>query len=155
MRNLTTELHYRRSLFRTRLLGDRLYTASHFWIQEHAPGLWRIGLTKFASRMLGDVVEIGWDAAEGAHVEVGEPIGWFEGFKARSDLYCVATGTFEGANPDLVDRIALIDDDRYRRGWLYAVRGTPDPDALDMHGYAALLDATIERMRSKALETTE
>ena len=144
---LTTELFYSRSLFRTRLLGDRLYTASHFWIQEQEPGLWRIGLTKFASRMLGDVVEIGWDTTTGSHVDVGETIGWFEGFKARSDLYSVAAGTFEGSNPELVDRIALIDDDRYRRGWLYAVRGTSEPNAMDMHGYAALLDATIERMR--------
>ena len=152
---LPEELYYSRSLFRTRLLGDRLYTASHFWIQEQEPGLWRVGLTKFASRMLGDVVEIGWDVADGARVSVGDSIGWFEGFKARSDLYCVASGVFAGPNPELVDRIALIDDDRYRRGWVYAVRGQPDPGATDMHGYAALLDATIERMRNKPLGSTE
>ncbi len=145
------EFFYRRSLFRTRLLGDRLYTASHFWIQEQEPGLWRIGVTKFASRMLGDVVEIGWEVNEGDAVGVGDAIGWFEGFKARSDLYCVASGTFAGSNPELVDRIALIDDDRYRRGWLYAVRGRPEPNAMGMHGYAALLDETIERMRNKPL----
>lgn len=149
------ELHYRRSLFRTRLPGDRLYTASHFWVQEHEPGLWRVGVTKFASRMLGDVVEIAFDVQEGAQIEVGDAIGWFEGFKARSDLYSVVSGTFAGSNPELVDRIALIDDDRYRRGWLYAVKGTPDPGATDMHGYAALLDATIDRMRSARLENTE
>jgi glycine cleavage system H protein len=153
--NAPEELYYRRSLFRTRLLGDRLYTASHFWIQQQEPGLWRVGVTKFASRMLGDVVEIGFDVEPGARVNVGDAIGWFEGFKARSDLYCVASGEFAGGNPELVDRIALIDDDRYRRGWLYAVRGQPEPDAMDMHGYAALLDATIERMRSKALEPSE
>lgn len=149
------ELHYRRSLFRTRLLGDRLYTPSHFWIQEQESGLWRVGVTKFASRMLGDVVEIGFDVSEGAQVEIGDAIGWFEGFKARSDVYSVIAGTFAGSNPELVDRIALIDDDRYRRGWLYAVRGTPEPNAMDLHGYAALLDATIDRMRSSHLENTE
>jgi glycine cleavage system H protein len=101
--------------------------------------------------MLGDVVEIGWDVAEGAAVAVGDSIGWFEGFKARSDLYCVAAGVFAGTNPELVDRIALIDDDRYRRGWVYAVRGRPEPKAMDMHGYAALLDGTIERMKNTPL----
>jgi glycine cleavage system H protein len=154
MTPLVEELYYSRSLFRTRLLGDRFYTASHFWIQEQEPGLWRVGLTKFASRMLGDVVEVGWDVAAGAAVSVGDSIGWFEGFKARSDLYCVAAGLFTGSNPELVDRIALIDDDRYRRGWLYAVRGTPEPNAMDMHGYATLLDETIERMRNKPLAET-
>lgn len=149
------ELYYRRSHFRTRLLGDRLYTASHFWIQEQEPGLWRVGLTKFASRMLGDVVEIGFDVVEGNPVHVGDTIGWFEGFKARTDLYSVAVGAFAGGNPALVDHIELIDDDRYRRGWLYAVRGQPEPDAMDMHRYAALLDQTIQRLRAKPLEPSE
>lgn len=143
----TDELYYRRLLFRTRLLGDRLYTPSHFWIQRQDTGYWRVGLTKFASRMLGDVVEIGFESKEGDRVELGDPIGWFEGFKARSDLYSVAAGVFRGPNPLLIDRIAVIDDDRYRRGWLYDVDGEPEPNAMDMHAYAALLDATIDRMR--------
>lgn len=149
------ELYYRRLLFRTRLLGDRLYTPSHFWIQEQDPNVWRIGLTKFASRMLGDVVEIGFDCKAGDTIEIGDSIGSFEGFKARSDLYSVAAGTFLGSNPLLVDRIAVVDDDRYRRGWLYEVRGTPEPQAMDMHAYAAVLDATIERMRQSQREPME
>jgi glycine cleavage system H lipoate-binding protein len=97
--------------------------------------------------MLGDVVEIGFDVKAGDAVEIGDEIGWFEGFKARSDLFSVAAGVFLASNPLLVDRIAVVDDDRYRRGWLYEVKGTPEPHAMDMHGYAALLDDTIERMR--------
>src|SRR5688572_1016729 len=68
----TAELHYRRLLFRTRLLGDRLYTPSHFWIQERERGVWRIGLTKFASRMLGDIVEIAFDRKAGDVVHIGD-----------------------------------------------------------------------------------
>jgi glycine cleavage system H protein len=151
----TEELYYRRLLFRTRLLGDRLYTPSHFWIQQQEPGVWRVGLTKFASRMLGDVVEIGFDLKGGESVQIGDSIGWFEGFKARSDLFSVAGGAFLGSNPVLVDRIALIDDDRYRRGWLYEVQGVPEPNAMDMHAYAALLDATIDHMRQSRRESTE
>jgi glycine cleavage system H protein len=144
----TEELYYRRLLFRTRLLGDRLYTASHFWLQEQDTGVWRVGLTKFASRMLGDVVEIGFDVAPGAAIAIGDSIGWFEGFKARTDLFSVAEGAFLGGNPVIGDRIGLVDDDRYRRGWLYEVRGIPEPRAMDLHAYADLLDETIERMRN-------
>lgn len=147
------ELYYRRLVFRTRLLGDRLYTPSHFWIQQQETGVWRIGLTKFASRMLGDVVEIRFDRREGDTVRIGESIGWFEGFKAMSDLYSVASGVLAGTNPLLVDRIAVVDDDRYRRGWLYEVRGEAEPDAMDLHAYAALLDETIDRMRASQRET--
>jgi glycine cleavage system H protein len=149
------ELYYRRLLFRTRLLGDRLYTPSHFWIQQQAEGVWRVGLTKFASRMLGDVVEIGFERKAGEPVEIGDSIGWFEGFKAMSDVYSVAAGVFAGTNPLLIDRIAVIDDDRYRRGWLYEVTGQPEPNAMDMHAYAALLDETIDRMRQSQREAVE
>ena len=151
----TEELYYRRILFRTRLLGDRVYTPSHFWLQQQDPGIWRVGLTKFASRMLGDIVEIAFEVTDGQRVEIGDSIGWFEGFKARSDLFSVVEGAFLGSNPLLVDRIAVVDDDRYRRGWLYEVRGAPEPDAMDMHSYAALLDETIDRMRASQREPTE
>lgn len=142
------EIYYRKLLFRTRLLGDRLYTASHFWVQEQDPGIWRVGLTKFASRMLGDVIEIGFDVAPGAAIAIGDCIGSFEGFKARTDLFSVAGGTFLGGNPVLIDRIGRVDDDRYASGWLYEVKGEPEPQALDLHGYAQLLDETIDRMRN-------
>jgi glycine cleavage system H protein len=149
------ELYYRRVLFRTRLLGDRLYTPSHFWIQRRDDGVLRVGLTKFASRMLGDIVEINIDRAPGDRVSIGDAIGSFEGFKALSELYSVAAGEFCGVNPLLADRIAVVDDDRYARGWLYEVRGEPEPESMDMHAYARLLDETIERMQASRRETPE
>lgn len=141
------ELYYKRSRFSTRLPGDRLYTASHFWLKEETPGRWRVGLTKFAARMLGDVVDVGFDVGEGDQVDVGQTIGWLEGFKARTDLYCVGLGRFGGANPLLETTIDVLDSDRYGEGWLYVIEGEPDPEARDTRGYAAVLDATIDRMR--------
>ncbi len=143
------DIYYRRSRFATRLAADRLYTPSHFWVQEHEPGLWRVGLTKFAARMLGDVVDLGFDVKTGGVVALGDAVGWFEGFKARSDLYSVVAGTFSRGNPELELDIDMIDRDRYGRGWLYEVRGTPDTASCDAAGYAGILDATIDRMRGK------
>ena len=57
------DIHYKRSRFSTRLPWDRLYTASHFWVLEAEPGRWRVGLTKFAARMLGDVVDLEFEVA--------------------------------------------------------------------------------------------
>jgi glycine cleavage system H protein len=143
------DIYYRRSRFSTRLAADRLYTDSHFWVQEQESGLWRVGLTKFAARMLGDVVDVGFEMEPGATVSLGDTVGWFEGFKARTDLYSVVSGTFAGANPDLHDDVDVIDRDRYGRGWLYAIRGTPDPGVRDVTGYAGLLDETIDRLRGR------
>jgi glycine cleavage system H protein len=143
------DLHYRRSRFSTRLAGDRWYTPSHFWVMQIDPETWRVGLTKFAARMLGDVVDIGFDARPGAAVQLGDTVGWFECFKARSDLYTVVSGTFVRGNPGLEQDVDAVDRDRYGDGWLYEVRGTPDPAACDAAGYAAILDATIDRLRGK------
>jgi glycine cleavage system H protein len=143
------DIHYRRSRFSTRIAGDRLYTPAHFWLAQSSSGAWRVGLTKFAARMLGDVVDIGFDVAPGGVVGLGDAIGWFEGFKARSDLYTVVAGRFIGGNPELEQDVDVIDRDRYGRGWLYEVDGTPDAAACDAAGYAAILDATIDRMRGR------
>ena len=141
------DLYYKRSRFSTRLQTDRLYAASHFWLQQQLSGLWRVGLTKFASRMLGDIVDIGFETKPGEGVEVGDPIGWLEGFKARTDLYAAARGRFAGGNPLFETSLDVLDSDRYGQGWLYEVDGEPDPGAMTADAYAALLDQTIDRMR--------
>jgi glycine cleavage system H protein len=139
-------LAYRRARFGTRLPTDRLYTRSHYWLLEVEPGLWRIGFTKFATRMLGDIVEYQFDLQPGAGAIVGQKIGWVEGFKAVSDIYCVAEGMFGGANQELREDITLLESDPYELGWLYAVAGHPDRDSVDVNGYVTILDATIDKM---------
>ncbi len=142
-------IYYRRARFSARLPVDRLYTPSHFWLLECQPGVWQVGFTKFALRMLGDVVEFNFQPAIGESVEVGQAIGSVEGFKALSDVYCVASGEFAGANAALERDITLIDTRPYTDGWLYRVRGTPEPNAVDVHGYIEFLDLTIDKMKEQ------
>jgi len=137
---------YRRNRFQSRLPKGRRYTASHFWLDEEGPGLWRVGFTRFATRMLGDIVEQGFETKVGGTVKVGQTIGWVEGFKALTELYSVADGMFEGGNPELDGDPSLIDKDPYGKGWLYRVRGTPEPNSVAVEGYIGILDATIDKM---------
>jgi glycine cleavage system H protein len=137
---------YKRSRFSTRLPLEYRYTPSHYWLREREPGLWQVGFTKFATRMLGEMVEFDFKVQPGAVVEPGQVIGWTEGFKAMSDIYSAAAGEFLGTNPRLSGQITLIDHDPYGEGWLYSVRGDPDPRSTDVNGYIAVLDATIETM---------
>ena len=139
-------LAYKRARFGTRLPTDRVYTRSHYWLIEAEPGLWRVGFTKFATRMLGDIVEYQFEVASGGYVGTGQKIGWIEGFKAVSEIYSVAEGAFSGENPELREDITLLESDPYERGWLYAVSGRPDLNGVDANGYATILDATIDKM---------
>ena len=137
---------YKRSRFGTRLPVRRRYTRSHYWLREEEPGMWQIGFAKFATRMLGELVEFEFSVPVGGKVEVGQSIGWVEGFKAVSDLYSVVTGEFLGTNPALAKDITLVDSDPYESGWLYRARGVPDTGAVDVNGYVAVLNATIDKM---------
>lgn len=139
-------LRYKRSRFSTRLHTERLYTSAHQWLWEKEPGLWCVGFTKFALRMLGDPVEFEFEARPGVPVAEGEVLGWIEGFKAVSDVFAPLSGEFSGTNPELEQDLDLLVSDRYGRGWLFALKASPSPALLDAAGYSAHLDATIERM---------
>ena len=142
-------LHYKRSHFATQLPLDYLYTSSHAWIAPDGPNVWRVGITKFATRMLGEMVDHGFEKEPGAKVTVGEIVGWVEGFKAISDLFCVVSGEFRGGNSVLRENVKLISKDPYGAGWLYCVHGMPDPNCLKVETYRDLLDKTIDRMLEK------
>ena len=143
---MSGEVHYRRSRFSTRLLEDRLYTAGHSWLEREEGDLWRIGFTKFAVRMLGEIVELDFETTPGSPVETGQVIGWLEGFKAVTDIFSLLSGRFEGSNPALDETITLLTTAPYTRGWLFKVHGQPGTDCLDVHGYVSLLDTTIDKM---------
>jgi len=142
-------LYYKRSHFVTQLPVDYRYSASHAWIARQDEKTWRVGLTKFATRMLGEIVDVGFEPAPGAPVKQGDVIGWIEGFKAISDIFSIAEGEFAGANGDLKKEIELISRDCYGRGWLYLVNGQPDPRCVDVQGYRNILDQTIDRILAK------
>ena len=142
-------LRYKRSKFATRLPQARRYTAAHMWVWDQGGELWRVGFTKFALRMLGEPVELELEVAAGAPLKTGEVVGWVEGFKAVTDVFCPMDGTFAGTNPALDGEIQLMHSSPYEKGWLFAVRGTPDPSCFDAQGYSDHLDATIDRMQGR------
>jgi glycine cleavage system H protein len=143
-------LPYQRAKFATRLPKSRLFTNGHFWLGEHEPGVWRVGMTRFATRMLGEIVEIDFEVENGTPIVEGQPVGSVEGLKARSDLYTPMDGRFGGENPDLDRHIGKIHKDPYQHGWLYLVEGNPPQACLDAAGYAQYLDDTIDRMTGRS-----
>ncbi len=140
----TESLLYKRAHFTTRLPVACRFTSAHFWLAQEKDGVLRIGFTKFATRMLGEMVDHQFDLAPGTPVASGQVIGWIEGFKALTELFCAASGTFEESNPALGEDITVISRDPYGEGWLYRVRGIFPEGSLDASGYCALLDATID-----------
>jgi glycine cleavage system H protein len=96
--------------------------------------------------MLGDLVEYEFTVIAGQSVAVGQEIGSIEGFKALTSLFSAAEGEFLEIGDALNSDITAVDSDPYGRGWLYRVRGTPDPQSVDVQDYIAILDATVDRL---------
>lgn len=146
---------FKRNRFLARFPKGYLYSPAHFWLRESEPGLWQIGMTSFATRMLGELVELDFETVPGQAVAVGEVVGWVEGFKATADLFSVAGGIFAGGNPAVLDNAELVCADPYGEGWLYRVKGIPDSQTTDVEGYLALLGETIDAMEEKPWQTPE
>ena len=140
---------YKRATFVTHLPSTFLFSPSHYWLAAEDSDVWRVGFTKFATRMLGDLVEHQFEKRSGEHVLSGEIVGSVEGFKAISDLYSPVDGRFIEGNPLLLSDVDLISRDPYGEGWLFRIEGTPDSRCFDVEGYGQLLDATIDRMLEK------
>ena len=148
-------VYYRRSRFTTHLPIDRRYSPAHYWLLEESSGVWRVGLTRFATRMLGDIVEFGFTAAPQDTIGTGDEIGSIEGLKAVASVYSAGDGRFLGEGDALRQDVTLVDSDPYGDGWLYRLQGTPAADTVDVYGYVAILDATIDKMLSSRHDETD
>ena len=140
---------YKRGTFVTQLPVHHRYSPSHCCLAEVEPGQWLVGFTKFALRMLGELVHLQFEASADAPIEPGDVLGSIEGFKAVSDLFAVGRGRFLGGNPALKDDLDAVAREPYGAGWTYAFEGTPDDRTLDVDGYQNLLNATIDRILSR------
>ncbi|WP_372365266.1 glycine cleavage system protein H [Candidatus Uabimicrobium sp. HlEnr_7] len=149
---MSEHISYKKSRFFTRLPTKYIYTPSHFWMYEQEDKQWRIGYTKFALRMLGDIVEYDFSMQENAQINIGKVIGWIEGFKAVSDLFSVVDGSFIKRNTDLDEDPSVIYSDPYNRGWLYLANGKPDANHFDVHQYIEFLDKIINKMLEEGYE---
>ena len=139
-------IYYKRSRFTTHLPRDRRYSPAHYWLLEECTGIWRVGFTRFATRMLGDMVEFDFVVKEGEVVALGDEIGTVEGLKAVTSIFASGSGQFLGESAQLRSDVTLVESDPYGKGWLYRLRGAAAPDAVDVVGYIAILDATIDKM---------
>ena len=144
-------VRFKHSRFSARLPVDFQYSLSHYWMsreEDHA-GLWRVGFTKFATRMLGELVEAKFEVEKGGAVTSGQQIGYVEGFKAASDLFCVMEGEFERGNPILEEDACIVKSSPYVDGWLYSIKGEPEETSVDVHGYIEHLETLIEKMQEQ------
>ena len=141
-------IKYKRNRFTAQFNTAYLYSEAHYWFSPQEDGSCRSGLTKFAARMLGELVEFGFEKKPGEAVEVGDILGWMEGFKAASDIYSLVNGEFIGENADLVENPELLHARPHDKGWLYLINIPPEEKGklMTVDEYPAFLDQLIDKM---------
>jgi glycine cleavage system H protein len=138
-------VRYRRHRFVAKFPRRYLYSPAHFWLAEDE-GVWHVGLTHFAVRMLGEIVEFDVERQPGDPLVLGEVIGWVEGMKAVTDLYSIAEGELVQVNPESLSDPELLCKDPYASGWIYSLRGEPDAGCTDVETYLKTLGETLDAM---------
>jgi glycine cleavage system H protein len=118
--------------------ADLRYSQDHLWVRLRAgPGLVRVGVTDFAQRSLGNVVEVTLPGL-GDTVRPGEACGDIESVKSVNDLIAPVAGTVRARNDDLASTPELVNTDPYGQGWMFEAE--IDPATADRQ-LARLLDA--------------
>lgn len=117
---MTEPLVFMMGKYEARILTDRRYTTSHFWVQGDAgqPG-YRIGFTAYSVRLLQDVYFLDWSVDAGANVRQKQTIGEIESSKAVSNIYVPANGRILEFNELILNDPSHINTDGYGKGWLY------------------------------------
>ena len=96
------------------------YSNEHEWVRADE-GMAEVGITDYAQDQLGDIVYLDLPAV-GAKVAQNEKMGEIESVKAVSDLFSPVSGEVVEVNQEAIDEPELVNQEPYRRGWLFKVR---------------------------------
>lgn len=100
--------------------ADARYTAEHEWARLEK-GLVTVGITRYATDQLGDVVFVELPAV-GRKLEAMKPFGVVEAVKTVSDLYAPITGEVVEVNSALADQPGLVNEHPFGEGWMVRIR---------------------------------
>lgn len=141
-------IKYKRNRFTASFPSKYLFSQAHYWFSHEGNNLYRVGLTKFAARMLGELVEFGFEVEPQSQIKTGDILGWMEGFKAASDIYSLTEGVFSGENKDLVDQPELLHARPHNKGWLYEIEidESEAEKLMSVKEYTEFLDQLIDKM---------
>jgi len=123
---------------------DLKYSKDHQWAKVSSNRA-TVGITKFASEQLGDVMTVSFDVKAGDTVAAGKAFGTIESVKALSDLYTPLSGKVVNVNADLDGHPELVNEDCYGNAWMIVIELSDPKEAaslLDVAGYMEHIKAS-------------
>ena len=106
---------------------DLLYNKHSLWTRIDGENIASVGITDMATKNLEEVTYIDIIFEEGETIKINRPFGTIESGKGSVTLYSAITGELVEINEELQDKVNLLKDDCYGKGWLVKVK----PSKLD------------------------
>ena len=100
------------------------FTKLHQWVDEVEPGIFRIGLSSFAIKELGEVVYIDFLKNPGETVENAEPLAEIESLKSVNYFQSPFVGEIMEVNVSLQKDTSTVNRDSESTGWLFSIKIT-------------------------------
>ena len=101
-------------------MSDVKFSKEHEWIKLEGE-LAKIGITKHAAEMLGDIVFVELPE-KGSNVEKDGTAGVVESTKAASDVYTPVSGEITDINQSIVDDPSKINADPEGDAWFFKLK---------------------------------
>jgi glycine cleavage system H protein len=120
---------------------DRFYLPSHEWIKEVGDGVWTMGISDYAQKMLREISYVQFEEVND-DFDAKEIIVVVEALKATGDIYAPFDCTIIENNEALEDSPEMISDSPYEKGFLVKIRARSDDRSalLSPQDYAKLVE---------------
>lgn len=130
--------------FEARFPCDRNYFSNHMWAKQVPSGVWHLGLSAYAVRLLQDVYFLDWLVEAPAALAKSQQVGSIESKKAESDLFAPCAGELIELNEKVLEDPSLINADPYADGWMLSIDITSSTELLSPEQYASHLEQAWE-----------
>ena len=101
-------------------MSEKKFSKQHEWVSIEGE-VATIGITKYASEMLGDVVFVELPE-KGKNIEKDGQAGVVESTKAASDIYSPIAGEVVDTNKSIVDDPAAVNKDPEGNAWFFKIK---------------------------------
>ncbi len=114
---------------------DLRYTKTHEWVKNLGNNKYRVGISDYASKHIGDVTYVSLPEVDSTFAKE-ESICTIETVKSSEDVFNPIAGTVIAENGAVLsDAPETLNSDCYGDGWLYEIKADSDAD------FKALMDA--------------
>lgn len=120
------------------------FTELHQWVKEIQPGIFKIGLSSFAIKELGEVVFIDFLKNCGDFVKSGEPLAEVESLKSVNYFQAPFDLEIREVNLQLQNNVSSVNKDSENSGWFFVVNAGENADSnlMDEQAYRKFAVAT-------------